>query len=73
MKVDEELGGWNENGKNEQNVLIHKEKCIHFLKVVIILINFLHSHHLEFTYEVIGDQIEDQIDYDWDGDFKLQV
>ncbi len=31
--------------------------------------NFLHRLYLEFTYDVIGNQIEDLINYSWDGDF----
>jgi hypothetical protein len=31
--------------------------------------NFLHRLYLEFTYEVVSNQIEDLINYSWDGDF----
>jgi hypothetical protein len=29
----------------------------HFFLVTTIVINFMHRHHMDFTYEVIGDQI----------------
>jgi hypothetical protein len=32
-------------------------------KTSIILINFLHKHHLNFTYDVIGDHIDNLVDY----------
>jgi hypothetical protein len=41
----------------------------HVFQIVAILTNFLCICHLEFTYEVIGDEIEDLANYGWDGDF----
>jgi hypothetical protein len=29
----------------------------HFFLVIAIILNFMHRHHMDFTYEVIGDQI----------------
>jgi hypothetical protein len=40
-----------------------KEKYSHFFQVVGIFTNFLHRHHLDFTYEIIGDQVEDMVNY----------
>lgn len=46
-----------------------KENNIHLFLATIILTKFLFKHHLNFTYEVIGNQINDPIDYIWDVDF----
>jgi hypothetical protein len=46
-----------------------KENNINLFLAIIILINFLFKHHLNFTYEVIGNQINDPTDYIWDVDF----
>ncbi len=35
----------------------------------IILTNFSFKHRLDFTYKVIGNQINDPTDYIWDVDF----
>ncbi len=43
------------------------KKKIH-LFLVIVMSNFLHKLYLEFTYEIIGNQIEDLINYSWEGD-----
>lgn len=46
------------------------DKCNHLFEGAIsILINFLHKCHVNFTYEVIGNQVDDPFDYGWDGDF----
>jgi hypothetical protein len=37
--------------------------------LIIVMNNFLHKLYLEFTYDVSGNQIEDVINYSWDGDF----
>jgi hypothetical protein len=37
-----------------------KGKYTHFFLASIILINYL---HMDFTYEVIGNQIQDLVDY----------
>jgi hypothetical protein len=29
----------------------------HFFPIITIVINFMHRHRMDFTYEVIGDQI----------------
>lgn len=46
-----------------------KDKYSHLFKIVVILTNFLHICHFNFTYEVISNPIDDPIDYNWDGDF----
>lgn len=46
-----------------------KENNIHLFLATIILTNFLFKHHLNFTYEVIGNQINDPTNYIWDVDF----
>jgi hypothetical protein len=40
-----------------------KDKYSHLFKVVVILTNFLHKCHFNFTYEVINDPIDDLINY----------
>jgi hypothetical protein len=40
-----------------------KSKYYHLFRVAAILIDFLHKHWMDFTYKVIGDQIEDLADY----------
>lgn len=42
-----------------------------FEGAISILINFLHKCHVNSTYEVIGNQVDDLIDYDWDANFQL--
>jgi hypothetical protein len=34
-------------------------KYTHFCCETIVLSNYLHKHHMDFTYEVIGNQIQD--------------
>jgi hypothetical protein len=34
-----------------------KGKYNHFFLVIIIIINFVHKNYMDFTYEVIRDQI----------------
>jgi hypothetical protein len=41
----------------------------HFFLVTTIVINFMHRHHMDFTYEVIGNQINNLTDYGQNGDF----
>lgn len=50
-----------------------KENNIPLFLATVILIKFLFKHHLNFTYEVIGNQINDPTNYIWDVDFKIQV
>ncbi len=46
------------------------DKYNHLFEVAIsILINLLHKCHVNSTYEVIGNQVDDLIDYDWDANF----
>jgi hypothetical protein len=40
-----------------------KPKYNHLFRVVVILINFLHNHHLNFIIEIIGNHITDPSDY----------
>jgi hypothetical protein len=40
-----------------------KSKYYHLFHVTIILTNFLHKHWMDFTYKVIGDQIENLANY----------
>ncbi len=46
-----------------------KPKHNHLFKVVVILTNFLHKRHMDFIFEVIGQQMPTLIDHGWDGDF----
>jgi hypothetical protein len=50
-------------------ILNIKEKYNHLFLIAIILINFLHKCPLNFTYEIINNQIDDSNDYNWDKDF----
>jgi len=40
-----------------------EKKYSHFFRVVGIFTNFLHRCHLEFTYEIIGNQVENMVNY----------
>ncbi len=46
-----------------------KEKYNFLFQAITIINIFLHRCHLDFTYKIINDQIEDLIDFNWDGDF----
>jgi hypothetical protein len=46
-----------------------KEKYNTLFQAVTIINNFLHKCHIDFTFKIINDQIEDPIDFKWDGDF----
>jgi hypothetical protein len=64
------MGNWGvemEMEKINETFWFHKEKYHSFL--IIVLSNFLRKHYMEFPYEVISNQIEDLINYSWDGNF----
>jgi hypothetical protein len=46
-----------------------KEKYNTLFQAITIINNFLHKCHIDFTFKIINDQIEDPIDFKWDGDF----
>ncbi len=46
-----------------------KEKYNYLLQEVTIFTHFLNRHHLNFTYEIIGNQIKDPTHFDRDEDF----
>ncbi len=46
-----------------------KPKYIHLFKVVAILTNFLHRCYMDFTFEVISEQMPNPTGHGWDGDF----
>jgi hypothetical protein len=46
-----------------------KPKYTNLFKVIIILIIFLHRQLMDFTFEVIGEQLPNPIDHGWDKDF----
>jgi hypothetical protein len=50
-------------------IWFHKAQIHSFFHATTILTNYLHRCHMDFTYEVIGNQIQDPINYGWDGDF----
>jgi hypothetical protein len=53
------LGSRSRNGKHLRCVLIPQRKITTiYSKFVAIMINFLHTCCLDFTYEIIGDQIQ---------------
>ncbi len=41
-----------------------------FEGAISILINFLHKCHINSTYEIIGNQVDDPVDYDQDANFQ---
>lgn len=43
-------------GINEKNLIPQKGEYNHFFHVTFV-INFMHRHRMDFTYEIIGDQI----------------
>ncbi len=46
-----------------------KEKYNYLLQEVTIFTHFLNRHHLNFTYEIIGNQIKDPTHFDRNEDF----
>jgi len=48
---------WRESERTSWKGLIHQNKIL----VAIILIKFLHKKHMDFWYEVIGDQSVNQM------------
>lgn len=46
-----------------------KSKDIVFFTTTIILINVLHNICMDFTCEIIGEQMLDATNHGWDGDF----
>ncbi len=46
-----------------------KSKDMVFFTTTIILINFLHDICMDFTYEIIREQMLDATNHGWDGDF----
>jgi hypothetical protein len=46
-----------------------KSKYTILFKAIIILTNFLHKHQMDFTFEIIGEQLPNLIDHGWDKDF----
>lgn len=49
-----------------------KAMCIMLFKVVVILINFLHKHQMDFTFQVVGEQLPNHVDQ-WDKDFYFYM
>jgi hypothetical protein len=65
------MGNWGiemEMEKINGTFWFHKNIYIHVF-LIIVMSNFLHRLYMEFTYEIIGNQIEDLFNYNWDGDF----
>ncbi len=48
-----------------------KPKYTILFRVVGILTNFLHRCRMDFTFEVIGEQLPNHANHGWDGDFKF--
>ncbi len=46
-----------------------KPKYAILFKVTTILINFMHRHRMDFTFEIIGEQLPNPVEHEWDGDF----
>jgi len=46
-----------------------KPKYIILFKVAAILTNFLHICQMDFTFEIIGEQLPNPTNHGWDGDF----
>jgi hypothetical protein len=46
-----------------------KPKYAILFKATTILINFMHKHRMDFTFEIIGEQLPDLVENGWDEDF----
>jgi hypothetical protein len=46
-----------------------KPKNIILFKVIALLTNFLHRRQMDFTFEVIGEQLPNPSNHGWDRDF----
>ena len=46
-----------------------KPKYSYLFKSAALLTNFLHRRRMDFTFQVIGEQHEDPVEYGWDGDY----
>jgi flagellar biosynthesis protein FliQ len=46
-----------------------KPKYIVLFRVVVILTNFLHRRWMDFTFEIIGEQLPKHVNHGWDGNF----
>jgi flagellar biosynthesis protein FliQ len=46
-----------------------KPKYIVLFRIVIIFTNFIHKHRMDFTFEIIGEQLPDLVENGWDEDF----
>jgi hypothetical protein len=46
-----------------------KPKYTILFKVIVILTNFLHKHRMDFTFEIIGEQLHNLVKHGWDKDF----
>ncbi len=46
-----------------------KPKYIILFRVAVILTNFLHICQMDFTFEMIGEQLPNLVNHGWDGNF----
>jgi hypothetical protein len=67
------MGNWGVETKNGKRLMkcfdSTKEKYNYLCQKIIIFTHFLHRHHLNFTYEIISNQIKDPTYFDRDEDF----
>jgi hypothetical protein len=66
------VGNWwieMEMEKTHEALQFTKPKYNQLFKVVVILIKFLHRSYLNFTYEIIGEHIDNLVVYSWDQNF----
>ncbi len=52
-----------------KHLILQRKSIISLVISVIIFINFLHIGCLNFMYKIICDQINDLINFNYDGDF----
>jgi hypothetical protein len=60
LKVEWGIGGLKQKWKRLMKCFYFtKENYNYLCQEIIIFTHFLHRHHLNFTYEIIGNQIKD--------------
>jgi hypothetical protein len=60
---------WMGNGNNWRKVLFTKSKYSILFKIITNLTNFMHRGQMDFTFEIIGEQMPNPSNRLWDGDF----
>jgi hypothetical protein len=63
------LEDWKENRDNWRKNLFTKSKYSILFKTITILTNFMHKGWMDFTFEIIGQQMPNPSNHSWYGDF----